>query len=669
MKYYLKKNKLAIIIVSILFIASCFLCVFINNVGLSENDVEITKLDINLKINKDGSGTFNNYVTYDFEGVDAHVVYEDIGYKKDDVFAYGDINGDKSVEQYNNKQDQSSIDTNSFVTKVYQGKKELDLYIGYSFENDVEIDPEGQGYIKADGSYQERVYCYYEKGFNEETTFNYQYKINGIVSKFNDIGVVNWILSPSTEFYTKNIDINIVFEETLNETYVEHLKNNFNIYGNIAYNDLKIDNNGISFHVDKQRSNQSIEVRMGFNSVLVSNADEKNTYDYNGQEYLTRSDNLAKEAYELYSKRYFGIQLGLIIGMVIIIGLTVLIWRHCYKKYDKERVSEFDAEYYRELPNTYPPAELGYLYNFKDTTKDDLSATIMDLIRKDYIILDTNGVSTLDEKPNYKYILNREKDQTLLKSYEKFVLEWYFGHISQTGVLTLDDIDNYLKNEKQAQRYLEDNKTFIKLVREESRKNKFFDEFRNINSRFMLFYLLLIGVFVFSLMVQILNYYTYGLIFSMLSLGIFILLACYISSIKRRSESGNEDYVRWRAFRNFLLEFGRFEDYTMPLIEIWEHYMVYAVSFGIAEEVEKQMRLRFKSMGEDEYNSYYSSSPIFYSRSYIYVSRSCRSSTTIARATIAQAQAARAGSSSSGRGGGFGGGRSFGGGGGGRGFR
>ena len=200
-------------------------------------------------------------------------------------------------------------------------------------------------------------------------------------------------------------------------------------------------------------------------------------------------------------------------------------------------------------------------------------------------------------------------------------------------------------------------------------KNKFFDEFRNINSRFMLFYLLLIGVFVFSLMVQILNYYTYGLIFSMLSLGIFILLACYISSIKRRSESGNEDYVRWRAFRNFLLEFGRFEDYTMPLIEIWEHYMVYAVSFGIAEEVEKQMRLRFKSMGEDEYNSYYSSSPIFYSRSYIYVSRSCRSSTTIARATIAQAQAARAGSSSSGRGGGFGGGRSFGGGGGGRGFR
>ena len=95
--------------------------------------------------------------------------------------------------------------------------------------------------------------------------------------------------------------------------------------------------------------------------------------------------------------------------------------------------------------------------------------------------------------------------------------------------------------------------------------------------------------------------------------------------------------------------------------------MVYAVSFGIADEVEKQMRLHFKSKGEDNYyDTYSSSSPIFYSRSYIYVSRSTSNATVVARATIAQAQAARA---SKGGGGSFGGGRSFGGGGGGHGGR
>lgn len=669
MKYYFKKNKLAIIIVGILIITSIFLCLFINSIGMSESNVEITKYDINLKLNKDGSGSFNNYITYDFTDVDAHVVYEDIGYKKEDVFSYGDINGNKKSILQNNNYDIASIDENSFITKVYQGEKELDLYVGYSFKNDVEVDEEGTGIIKAKELNQERIYCYYEEGFNEPTTFNYQYTINGIVSKFNDIGVMNWILSPSTEFFTRNISVNITFEENLNNDYVDHLKNNFNIFGNISYENLIINTQGISFKVNKQKSNQSIEVRLGFNNELVKETNELNSYKFDGQSYLTSANNLAKKSFELYSDRYFSIQTGLIIGTLILLGIMIVIWRYCYKKYDKERVSEFDAEYYRELPNTYPPAELGYLYNFKDTSKDDLSATIMDLIRKGFIKLDTNGCSTLEENPNYKYIYVREKDVTNLKSYEKFVLEWYFTRISQSGELTLNDIDQYLKNENQAQQYLKDNKTFIKLVREESRKNKFFDEFRNINAKFILFYIVLVGTFIFALAVQIINYYTYGLIFSTIILGMFILLISYISSIKRRSENGNEDYVRWKAFRNFLLEFGRFEDYTMPLIEIWEHYMVYAVSFGIAEEVEKQMRLHFKSMGEDKYNSYYSSSPVFYSRSYIYISRSCNSSTTVARATIAQAQAARAGTSSGGKGGGFGGGRSFGGGGGGRGFR
>ena len=71
--------------------------------------------------------------------------------------------------------------------------------------------------------------------------------------------------------------------------------------------------------------------------------------------------------------------------------------------------------------------------------------------------------------------------------------------------------------------------------------------------------------------------------------------------------------------------------------------------------------------GEDNYyDTYSSSSPMFRTRSYIFVSRSTSNATTLARATIAQAQAARA---SKGSGGSFGGGRSFGGGGGGHGGR
>ena len=662
MRYYFKKNKLAIIISLILIIASTILTIFINNVGFSDSDLIVKKYEVNLQINKDGSGSFNNFVTYDFSNVDYKNIYEDIGYTKKDVFAYGDINGHKvnyKGDQYSLKEtDEASFDYSSFETKVFQNNEEIKVdKIGYSFKGD-NLNDYTENDVQDVKWGEERIFCHYSKGYTEDTTFNYKYKINGMASKYLDIGVVSWILSPSLDMLMENLSFKITFEEQLNDEYVQHLKNNFNIYGNIPYENLLINENGISFEVDRQKGNQSVEVRLGFKNKLIENTPNENTYNYNAQDILTGTDKMAQESFEAYKQRYFSFQTWFIILTPVLILLVIVTWYYAYKKYDKERVSEFDAEYYRELPASYPPAELGYLYNFKETSKDDLSATIMDLIRKGFITLDTNGQSTLDEKPNYIYHYNKDKDQSELKSYEKFVLEWYFNNITQTGSLSLEQIDTYLKNEKQAQKYLKDNEKFIKLVRQESRKNKFFDEFRNLNARFSLIYIALVVFIIFTLVIQIMNYYTYALIFSAISLGLLITLACYISSIKRRSEKGNEDYVRWKAFRNFLLEFGRFDDYTMPLISIWEHYMVYAVSFGIAEEVEKQMRLHFKSLGEDKYEYYLNDSPIIYSHSYIYIRRSCHSSTTIARSTIAQAQAARASRS---------GGSGFGGGGGGRG--
>lgn len=665
MKYYFKKNIGAIVVSFIFIVFSLIFCIVGNESKVLESDLKIKKYDINLKINKDGSVSFDNYITYDFDDVDYTVIYEDIGYKKEDIFAYQDINNNKMVDIENKMIDYSSFDESSFSTRAFQNGKEIQLtQVGYSFRNDVEMDT--GDIVSAPSYYQERIFCYLEEGYNEDTTFNFKYKINGVVSKYEDIGVINWILSPQTDVPIKNLSVNITFEEVLNNEHVEYIKDNFYVHGNVRItSDVNVTNDGITFGVEKQTTLQSVEVRMGFDKELVNNCDEKNTYNYNAQQYLDAAEKKSKIAFDEYNNRYFLIQTILFIATPLLIALVVFIWYSAYKKYDKERVSTFDSEYYRELPATYPPAELGYLYNFKETTKDDLSATIMDLIRRGYIELDTNGESTLEKKPNYIYRINRAKSQGELKSYERFVLEWYFKNIAKGDALSMDYIDEYLKEEANAKQYLNDNKKFIRLVREESRKNKFFDEFKNLSTRYILVYLLLVGYSIMTLFFQSLNYYTYALIFTAIGASLFILLTCYISNIKRRSESGNEDYVRWEAFKNFLLNFGSFDDYTMPLIEIWEHYLVYAVSFGIADKVEEQMRLKFKSLGEDTYNEYVSSSNIYYSRSYVYVSRSCSNSTTLAKATISQAQAARASSS----GGSFGGGRSFGGGGGGHGGR
>ena len=37
----------------------------------------------------------------------------------------------------------------------------------------------------------------------------------------------------------------------------------------------------------------------------------------------------------------------------------------------------------------------------------------------------------------------------------------------------------------------------------------------------------------------------------------------------------------------------------MPGIVVWEHYMVYATSFGIADLVEKQLRYKYKQLNQE----------------------------------------------------------------------
>ena len=54
-----------------------------------------------------------------------------------------------------------------------------------------------------------------------------------------------------------------------------------------------------------------------------------------------------------------------------------------------------DYDYYRELPEPYPPAEAAVLIRYKKLTPDDITATIMDLARREYLIIEEAAGLTL----------------------------------------------------------------------------------------------------------------------------------------------------------------------------------------------------------------------------------------------------------------------------------
>ena len=146
-----------------------------------------------------------------------------------------------------------------------------------------------------------------------------------------------------------------------------------------------------------------------------------------------------------------------------------------------------------------------------------------------------------------------------------------------------------------------------------------------------------------------------------------LILMIYSITVKRRSRYGVEQYKMWKAFRNFLKHFSRLDKAEIPSVVIWEHYLVYAISLGVAKEVIKQLKMVFRD--EDFHNrsltymyyGYYGSK-MNHLDAVNHVTDSVLKTT---QSTYSQAMSKL--SSSSGSGGGFSGGGGGGGGGGGEG--
>ena len=148
-----------------------------------------------------------------------------------------------------------------------------------------------------------------------------------------------------------------------------------------------------------------------------------------------------------------------------------------------------------------------------------------------------------------------------------------------------------------------------------------------------------------------------------------IIFLLYIILFTKKTERGIEHYTKWKAFKKFLLDFGRFDEKELPEIALWERYLVYASIFGIADKVQKTMKVKFNELG---YNTSGDRDIFFdymlWAHLNSQINNTVHSSISTAQMSVAEVASTKY-SSGGGFGGGFSGGGGFGGGGGGgRGF-
>lgn len=509
--------------------------------------------------------------------------------------------------------------------------------------------------IAQDGNYtvrnEEDVISYkmYQKANDEAVAFLISYTIKDAVVMHEDIAELYWTFIGNNftdKIYNLKIRVHLPKEDTS-----DYFR--FWAHGDITGEIDKLDNQTILAQMKSLDKNTVVDVRMTFDKSLITetstlrNSEEvafesilgvetKRAEDVNKQRELLR---LVLKTVKIITHFYY----------IILIGL----WIWIYFKFDKEYKSDFDAKYYREFTGNYNVEVIDYLMN-KTITPNAMSASIMNLIYKKNITVEE--IPSDQKKKKYRFTLNNNEG---VNDTEQILLDFLFEKVGKENSFTTTDLEKYAKSPRTCEIFSKNYTDWKNCVIKDAEREKFYEN--NGIPIVTGILLLLVAILIFLVVM----YYQVDYIPCFFLLPVSIVFLLYTILLKKRTKKGNEDYLRWKAFKNFLNDFGNFKIKELPEIILWEKYLVYATVFGLADKVEESMNVKIEEYeelsGTTVTNSWH---PIYDWHLYHVVNQTVNTSFKNSMAATT-ANASSRNSSGSGFGGGFSGGAGFGGGGGG----
>jgi uncharacterized membrane protein len=427
--------------------------------------------------------------------------------------------------------------------------------------------------------------------FNETRTFLLEYKVHNQVKIHDDIGELYYkFIGDETDMPQENVTVNLILPEGSQEEDLRAWG-----HGPLSGNVELVSSNEVSWYIDTLPPRTFLEGRVTFTPSIVNNSNLK-TNETALPDILEEEQELANAANRKRALAKFDWGFG---GISLIGSAVFGIFMR--RKYAKPYETEFKGDYYRDLPADYSPGELGYLIRKGRPNSTDFTATIIDLAQRGFIKLEE-----VEEESRFALFSVFKKDETTfaatktnkegdLKPHEKEVMDLLFYEISDDGEsVVFTEIERYAKKHPKTFRiYWQD---FLTDLKNTSENHNFFDESNKKTT--IIGILSFIG---FGFLGFITFFFTgmYALGFGLVGAGFISMLL--IATINRRSKKGEEDYVRWMAFKKFLLHFSEMKRHELPSLVIWEHYMVYAVTLGVAKEVMKELQIVYPDLKDGDY--------------------------------------------------------------------
>lgn len=503
-----------------------------------------------------------------------------------------------------------------------------------------------------------RIRMYYPAS-NEKVAFRISYTLDNVVVMHNDVAELYWpFIGDGFIDHLENVDITVTLPGISSSE-------NFRVWAHgPLYGDVEMTEDGAHIHLDELDSGEVVDVRMLFDTSLITDTSDIKKSNENSFERIVGIEAERKEAADALEaellKKYNFVVISSIIMGVAVIGLTIFV----YFKYGKTPKSSYYSKYNREFIDDYGVEVIDYLMKRK-ITPNALSAAIMNLIYKKNISVKE---ITSDKKKVKDYEFTLE-NMTNLSGNDILLVNFLFDTVGKGKVneksqktFTTKELKAYASGTKTCETFIKRYTAWKDAVLKAGEDEDFFE---SSNAPKMIGLIMLV-LSIFLLMYIVVNQVDFWPSYLVIMLTVIFFI--YTIAVYKKTQKGSEHYARWKAFKNFLNDFGSFELKELPEIILWERYLVYATVFGLADKVEKSMNVYIQELDLSQMNVDYT--PMFF---YINFSPILHSSINNAVNSAYQSRAANyanthSSSAGSGFGGGFGGGSGFSGGGGGRGF-
>ncbi len=570
-----------------LLISICFMFLFIILTTIKSNassNLHLNKLAFDANINSDGS--MDVIETWDIKIKDTNTLFKTF---KTDISKYSDITNVQVSEITNG----STRNFTKINTLMYHVTK--DSYYGM---------------INDDGNFE----IAWGVGLDDSSStkkYKISYTVEDAITKYSDYAELYWqFVGSDFEVSADKITGTITLpSQAQSKDDIKVWGHTEDLNGEIYVTDL----DEISFELDGFNSGRYVEIRTLFpTSMIVSTSrihDVDILNDVIEEETLWANEANARRARR--DATNFLITLVVIIVCILLSVFSILRaikQANKFKGKSKYRPTQ-ELEYYRDLPrkNATPAQSLYVYFETKSGIADNdigkvVSATLLNLNLKKHLEFQVEKEKN-KEKITIK-ILNT--DTSDLSADEKVIFEFLQKACKDSNEITVKDFEKYIKRTSTtdilALKTNINGQTKRELINQQIYDPEQEKVYKKQSSQTTIYAIIIFfAIFAIAFTSEFLNVFGY--------IGIFGLIVCQVIAIVINSKTlnkinvytqkGIDEKEMWRGLKKYMEDFSMLDKREVPEIAIWEHFLVFATAFGIADKVLKQLKVVYPNIEND----------------------------------------------------------------------